>query len=144
MHPCVLLVVAFVHLAYLRTIPVVLFLVFTQPRQSLSLVAVSSMSRASSLVVGSNFQMLIRLFTRYQIARFSRAQCWLGTHSSRKLFHCLLHIGSSSCHMEKSARHLSIQSCQHFWELFLCHQVFFLSLGGQARPQDCTSPWPCL
>ena len=42
--------------------------------------------------------------------------CW-GTHSSCKLFHCLLHVGSLSCHMKKSARHSSIQSCQHFWEL---------------------------
>ena len=73
MHPCVLLNVALVHPAYLSTIPVVLFLVFTQPPQSLSLVAVGSLSRAS-LAVGSNFQMLVRLFTKYRIARFSRAQ----------------------------------------------------------------------
>ena len=59
MHPCVLLTVAIVHPAYLSTIPVVLFLVFSQPLQSLSLVAVSSLS-------------LDRLFTRY-----------------RQLFHCL-------------------------------------------------------
>ena len=78
MHPCVLLVVAIAHPAYLSTIPVVLFLVFTQPPQSLSLVAVTSLCRAS-LVVGSNFQMLVRLFTRYRIVRFNRAQvnvCW--------------------------------------------------------------------
>ena len=73
MHPCVLLIVAVVHPAYLSTIPVVLFLVFTQPPQSLPLVAVSSLSRAS-LAVGSNFQMLVLLFTGYRIARFSRAQ----------------------------------------------------------------------
>ena len=73
MHPCVLLIVVIVHPAYLSTIPVVLFLVFTQLPQLLSLVAVSSLSRAS-LAVGSNFQMLVRLFTRYRIARFSRAQ----------------------------------------------------------------------
>ena len=73
MHPCVLLIVAVVHLAYLSTIPVVLFLVFTQTPHSLSLVAVSSVSRAS-LIVGSNIQMLVRLFTRYRIVRFNRAQ----------------------------------------------------------------------
>ena len=50
MHPCVLLVVAIVHPAYLSTIPVVLFPVFTQPPQSLSHVAVSSLSRASLAV----------------------------------------------------------------------------------------------
>ena len=63
MLPCVRLIVAIVLLAYLSTIPVVFFLVFTQPPQSLSLMAVSSLYRAS-LAVGSNFLMLIRLFTR--------------------------------------------------------------------------------
>ena len=129
MHPCVLLVVAIVHPAYLSKIPVVLFLVFTQPPQSLSLVAVSSFSRAS-LAVGSNFQMLARLFTSIASLVFSRAPMNVcgGTHSSCKLFHCLLHIGSLSCHTEKSARHPSIQSCQHFWELLLCRQVFYCHL----------------
>ena len=53
--------------------------------------------------------------------------CW-ETHSSCKLSHCLLHIESLSCHTEESARHSSIQSCQHFWELLLCRQVFFCHL----------------
>ena len=60
---CVRLTVAIVFPAYPSTIPVVLCLVFTQPPQPLSLVAVSSLPQ-TSLALGSNFQMLVRLFTR--------------------------------------------------------------------------------
>ena len=126
MHPCVLLIVAIVHPAYLSTIPVVLFLVFTQPPQSLSLVAVSSLSRAS-LVVGSNFQMLVRLFTKVTHHAFQTRPVnirWR-THSSCKLFHSLLGIWSLSCNVGKSARHSSMQSCQHFRELLFCRRVIF-------------------
>ena len=65
---CVRLVVAIVLQAYLGTIPVVLRLVFAQPPESLSLVAVRSLSRASH-ADGSNFQMS----TRERMTRFRRA-----------------------------------------------------------------------
>ena len=120
-HPCVLLIVAIVHPAY--PAPVVLFLVFTQP-----LVAVSSLSRAS-LAVGSNFQMLVRLFTG--IASLVSAvpkECLLGSSFLAQALSLLVGHRVVVLQQRESACHQSLQTCQHFWELLLCRQVFLCHL----------------
>ena len=115
--PRVRLIVDIVLLAYLSTIPVVLLLVITQSHQSLSHVAVSSLSRAS---VADGFELPNAHSFRHQVTHDD--VCWRA-HASCKLFHGLLCIWSLSCKIEKSSCHSSIESRQHCRKWLLGHQI---------------------
>ena len=122
------LIVAIVLPAYLSTIPVVLFLVFTS--------APVTAARGCELVVSCftrsrcelpNAHAFLHQVTRGAFQTQQVNVCWRA-HASCKLFHGLLCIWSLSCNTDTSSRHSSIPPRQHCRELLLSHQIFFCHL----------------
>ena len=99
-----------------------------------------------SSFIGCRFEFPNACSFVHQVSHRSFQSCpmnvrW-GTHSSCKLFHCLLHIGSLSCHREVGPS-LFDTILPPLLGAGLLSPSLFLSLGDLSCSQDCISPCPC-